>query len=331
MKNIEFLYLDNSVYFIFPILILIVIWFGYKKKAKILSFFKLSFNPKFKFLRFLSFFIGLSLIGLALLGPMTEIGVTEVSSSGLDIYVLMDTSKSMLVEDVLPSRLEKGKTLIEDLVNQLDGDRIGFIPFSSTAYVQMPLTDDYELAKMFIEVMDTDMISGGGSNLAKALEVAKSSFDLSATGDKVILVISDGEEQNAEAEKLIKTVKEDQIHVYAIGMGTIEGGLIPEYDSQTNQKIGYKKDSEGHAIMSKLNESMLKTISTQTNGKYYQSTLSTSSINELVNEFSGLQKSEKKTNQVKNYEHFYQYFLGIGLLLLFMALVIPERRMNHED
>lgn len=331
MWDIEFLHLNNYIYSILALLIIVIIWLGYKKKGEILSYFRLTFNPKYKLLRFVTLIIGLSLISFALLGPIKEIGVTEVKSSGLDIYVLIDTSKSMLVEDVLPSRLEKGKSLVEELVRELDGDRIGIIPFSSTAYVQMPLTDDYDLANMFIDVIDTDMISGGGSNLAKALEVAKSSFDLSATGDKVILVISDGEEHSAEAEEIINKMEEDQIHVYAIGMGTVEGGLIPEYDPVTNEKTGYKKDSEGHAIMSKLNESMLKTITNQTNGEYYQSTLTSNEISRLVNEFSSLKKSDKKTNHIKNYEHFYQYFLGTGLALLFMALIFPERRMKHEE
>jgi len=331
MRDIDFLYLENSIFIIFPILVLVIIWLGYKKKASILAFFKLSFNSKFKLLRFISLFIGLGLISLALLGPMTEIGVTEVKSSGLDIYVLIDTSKSMLVEDVLPSRIEKSKTLVEDLINQLDGDRIGFIPFASTAYVQMPLTDDYDLARMFVDVIDTDMISGGGSNVAKALEVAKASFDLSATGDKVILVISDGEEQSGEATLITEAMEEDQIHVYTIGMGTIEGGLIPEYNTLTNEKLGYKKDNEGHAIVSKLNESMLRSIAADTDGAYYQSTLSSNEISDIINEFTKLNKSDIKTNQVKNYEHFYQYFLGVGVLLLFLGLVYPERRMSHED
>lgn len=331
MSDIEFLYLDNFIYIILPVLVLLIIWFGYKKKANILSFFKLSFNPKFKLLRFLSLFLGLALISISLLGPMTEIGMTEVKSSGLDIYVLIDTSKSMLVEDVLPSRIEKAKTLVEDLLNQLDGDRVGFIPFASTAYIQMPLTDDYDLARMFVDVIDTDMISGGGSNVAKALEVAKSSFDLSATGDKVILVISDGEEHSADAALITEAIEEDQIHVYAIGMGTIEGGLIPEYDPITNEKLGYKKDNQGHAVMSKLNESMLKSIAADTDGAYYQSTLTSNEISDLVNEFGKLKKSDIKTNQVKNYEHFYQYFLGPGLVLLLFGLIFPERRMNHEE
>ncbi len=329
--NIEFLYLNNSLYIVIPILVLILIWFGYKKKATILGFFKLKFNPRYKMIRFLILFIGLGLISVALLGPMTEIGVTEIQSSGLDIYVLIDTSKSMLVEDILPSRIEKGKSVIEDLIDGLNGDRIGFIPFASTAYIQMPLTDDYGLAKMFIDVVDTDMISGGGSNIAKALEVAKNSFDLSATGDKVILVISDGEEHSNEATTIIEAMKEDQIHVYTIGMGTLEGGLIPEYDSQSKQKIGYKKDNDGHAIMSKLNETMLKSIAKATNGDYYHSTLTSNEVDALMNDFSRLKKSDKKIQKIKNYEHFYQYFLGLGLLCLFLGLILPERRMSHED
>lgn len=331
MDKFELLYTKNSIYMIIGVLILVAIWFGYKKKANILRFFNLSYNLKYKVLRMVSLFLGVALISVALLGPTTEVGVTNVSSSGLDIYVLIDTSKSMLVEDILPSRLDKGKALVNDLVNKLDGDRVGFIPFASTAYVQMPLTDDYDLARMFIDVVDTDMISGGGSNLAKALEVAKQSFDLSATGDKVIVVISDGEEHTPDAATIINTMKNDQIYVYTIGVGTIEGGLIPEINTQTKEKTGYKKDANGSAVMSKLNESLLKEIAKETKGTYYKSTQSSNEVDELINQMSTLEKSDKKSEQVKNYEHFYQYFLGLGLLFLVFGLLFPERRMSHED
>lgn len=171
-----------------------------EKKAGILAKMRLGLTMKYEKLRIAIMFLGLVTICIALLGPQKLAGTMEVKRESLDIYVLLDTSKSMLVEDTVPNRLEREKQIVSNILDELDGDRIGFIPFSSSAYIQMPLTDDYNMAKMFLDVVDTDMIGGGGSDVGKAIKLAYDSFERTTIGDKVILIISDG-------RNMIKIVK----------------------------------------------------------------------------------------------------------------------------
>ena len=154
--------------------------------------------------------------------------------------MLIDTSKSMLTEDVQPNRIERAKKITEDIIDRLEGDRIGFIPYSSAAYIQMPLTDDYDLAKMFLEVIDTDMIGGGGTNVGTAIKLASESFNRTANSDKVIIILSDGEEHDSDSIDVLKSVRDDSLKVYTIGIGTEKGGLIPVYDD-TGRRVDYKK------------------------------------------------------------------------------------------
>jgi len=166
---------------------------SFRKKEKIMSMLHLNFKIPLKVLRSALLCAGLLLTAFSLMGPQVFAGYTEISKTGLDIYVLMDTSKSMLVNDITPDRLSVAKKITENLLNRLEGDRVGFIPFAANAYIQMPLTDDYQLAKMFLAVMDTDMISGGGTNIAAAIKLANDSFTRTSSADRVIIILSDGE------------------------------------------------------------------------------------------------------------------------------------------
>ena len=332
MKEIEFLYPLNGLFIIIAIGIVILYLLGKKKKSEILKVFKLSYNKRYFKILMASLTIGLLLIVVALMAPVKENGVTEVKGAGLDIYVLLDTSKSMLTEDIVPSRIERSKLIIEELLNSLEGDRIGFIPFSSAAYIQMPLTDDYQLGKMFIDVIDTDMISGGGTDLAKAIKLAVKSFEAISDrkeSDKVIIILSDGEEHSSETLKLVKEIESPKLKIFSIGIGTKEGGLIPEYNQTGTQQIGYKKDSQGQVVVSKLNEIMLQEITALTGGEYYRTTNTSEEIDLLVNDIRKLKRGTSRTHEIKNYIHLYQYFLGLGMILLLVSLVFT-RRLVHE-
>ena len=144
-----------------------------------------------------------------------------------------------------PSRLQWMKNIVDRLISRLEGDRVGFIPFSSDAYIQMPLTDDYDLARMFLSVVDTEMIPGGGTNIGAAINLAAASFQRSAEGDKVILIISDGEEHERASLELLDRLDLSDIRICAIGVGTEKGGLVPVLYAQ-GMKTGYKKDQQGN-------------------------------------------------------------------------------------
>lgn len=329
MKEIEFLYLGNGWMVVLIIGMVMTIVLGYKKKNNLIQKFRRTYSRGRQRVKIAFMVLGLLSILVALLGPSQEDGIEEVSTEGLDIYVLIDTSKSMLSEDVRPSRFELAKSLLSSVIDQLNGDRIGFIPFSSTAYVQMPLTDDYDLANMFLQVMDTDMISGGGSDLAEAIEVAMTAFDGSSQGDQVILILSDGEDHESQARDISQSISSEKIKIYAIGLGTAEGGLIPEYDGETKELIGYKKTNDGQAVMSKLDASMLMTLASATGGQYYQGQAMVGHTESLLNDMVMLNRGQGVSRSVPYYQHYYQYFLGLGLLLFIGGYLLPERSYNH--
>ncbi len=271
--------------------------------------------------------LGLSLIVVALLSPQLLTGYKEVEKEGLDIYVLLDISKSMRVEDVQPNRLKRAKKSIEQLINSLSGDRIGLVPFSSGAYIQLPLTSDYRLAKMFLEVIEPEMIAGGGTDIGAALELARDSFDRSAQGEQVVVVFSDGETHNSGVVDTAQQITDARI--YTVGVGTEQGGLVPEYNQQ-GKKIGYKKNKAGKRVTSRLQPAVLQRIARGSQGSYYHAQLDGKAVDKLIDSLSQLQRGKLGTEKVKQFKKIYQYFLGLGLLLLLAGYLLPERRSNYE-
>ena len=186
----------------------------------------------------------------------------------------------------------------------------------------MPLTSDYRLAKMFLEVIDTDMIAGGGTNIAAALDLAQDSFDRSAQGEKVIIIFSDGETHNRAGIQTAQKLKDTK--VYTIGVGTKEGALIPEYNAQ-GAKIGYKKDRTGQYVNSKLNQSALEKIAQQGKAQFYRLDLQNQAIEELIREIAQLEQREFGRDKIKKFKQLYQYFLAAGLILFIVGYFLPER------
>jgi Ca-activated chloride channel family protein len=311
-----------------PLLVLIILILGVRKRHIILTKLRLTTIRKYEKLRIFLMVFGIIIICFSVLGPQKLDGTVEVKRESLDIYVLLDTSKSMLAGDIVPNRLERQKQIVNTILDNLDGDRIGFIPFSSSAYIQMPLTDDYNMAKMFVDVIDTDMIGGGGSNVGKAITLAYNSFERATVGDKVILIISDGEEHSKESEEVLRNISDKQLKVYAIGVGTIKGGLIPIYYNQSKQIVEYKKDNQGNHIMTKLNDATLKNIASIGNGKYYSTKKNGNEVGEFLSDISSLKKDRSKTKEINQYKQLYVYFLLVGLIIFLVAYLLPVRRKN---
>ena len=326
MRNLEFKNLYNIIYLIIPILCLVFLILGFRKKEKILSLLNLNIAIKNKAVRIIMTSLGLLLILFALLGPQVLQGYTEVERNGLDIYFLIDTSKSMLAEDIKPNRMSRAKKVIETIVDNLNGDRVGYIPFTSSAYIQMPLTDDYQLAKMFLDVIDTEMISGNGTNIGSAINLAANSFEKTSSADRVIIVLSDGEEQDSKSVDALKKIESKNLHVFTIGIGTEKGGLIPVYDTSGTQVTDYMKDDSGQYVNSKLMPEVLKNLALEGNGAYYESTVTSEEITQLTKEISTLKTDTIKTDRVSQYSQLYQYFLGAGMVLIILTYLLPERK-----
>lgn len=307
----EFGNLENLIYFIFPIFSFILLIMGYEKKKKGLKFLNISNNKKINFLKIFFITTGTVLICISLLSPQKLIEEKEVERKGNSIYILMDTSRSMLTKDIYPNRIERAKTIAKNIILNLKGDKVGIIPFSDSAYIQMPLTDDYKIAENFINVIDTNLLSGGGTNIFEGLSIANKSFEETETENKIVLVISDGGDTD---DKTLDFIKKNNLKVYSVGVGTEKGSVIPD-----NQKSGFIKDENGNIVVSSLNSKFLKEMSEISNGKYFEVNNLSDNTKEFIYDMETLDKSKIKDEKISIYEKYFQWFLGIGILFILIG------------
>lgn len=321
----EFGNLQNYIYLIFPLILLLIMILGMRKRKDILNILKLRNKRHISIIKILLLTLGSVLVVISLLSPQKEIEDEEIEVKGMNIYVLIDTSRSMLTEDVYPNRLEAGKRVLTNLIQSLKGDRVGFIPFSDSAYIQMPLTDDYNITQNYINAIDTTLISGGGTELYQALELAEKSFKEIGSENKTVIVISDGGDFD---KKSLDFVKENRIDVYSIGVGTKEGNVIPEY--LNGVKRGFIKDESGSAVISKLNSDFLQKISNENNGKYYEVNNLVDTSKNFVNDTMNLERKNQRNEKTKNYEKYFQYPLALGILLILIGYLLKEVIKDEE-
>ena len=322
--GLEYKYQSNIWFFLLIPAAAVFFALAFRKKDRILTALRLGRGAGFKAARTALLTAGLGLIAFSLLGPQVFDGYTEIFKSGMDIYILLDTSKSMLVTDIAPDRITVAKKIAGSVMDRLDGDRIGFIPFASDAYIQMPLTDDYGLAHMFLDVMDTDMISGGGTNIAAAIRLASESFKRSTGADRVIIIISDGEEQDGAAVNTLKSLADNRLKVFTVGVGTEQGGLVPVYGGTGDTVTDYMRDDTGNPVTSRLDPGVLTRIAREGGGSYYRVTPQGIETESLIKELSALKRGETEAERRKRFLPAYQYFLAPGLLLFLAAWFLPE-------
>lgn len=321
----EFGNLQNFICLIFPLILLLIMILGMRKRKDILNVLKLRNKRRISIIKILLLTLGSVLVVISLLSPQKEIEDEEIEVKGMNIYVLIDTSRSMLTEDVYPNRLEAGKRVLTNLIQSLKGDRVGFIPFSDSAYIQMPLTDDYNITQNYINAIDTTLISGGGTELYQALELAEKSFKEIGSENKTVIVISDGGDFD---KKSLDFVKENRIDVYSIGVGTKEGNVIPEY--LNGVKRGFIKDESGSAVISKLNSDFLQKISNENNGKYYEVNNLVDTSKNFVNDTMNLERKNQRNEKTKNYEKYFQYPLALGILFILIGYLLKEVIKDEE-
>ena len=308
-------------FIVIPILTILFLILGVRKREKILE--KIGWKKDILIMSFKALLISIGgiLVFLALLSPQKLKEEKKIEVQGSDLYVLMDISKSMLAEDTYPNRLEMSKKELKDILNNLKGDRIGIIPFSDSAYVQMPLTDDYFMAINYIDAIDSKLISGGGTELLEALKLANSSFEKTDSKDKNVIVFSDGGERDPE---ILKYVKDNHIKMFIFGVGTDEGSVIP-IDN------GFIKDDSGNIVVSKLNDSFLKELAKESGGEYYPlNNLNTSNYKKLIEDIGQLEKTSQRDEKVNVYEQYYQYPLAAGLLLIIIGYFLKRKEKEGE-
>lgn len=267
---------------------------------------------------------------LALAKPQIGTKLEEVKREGVDILIAIDVSLSMQAEDIKPNRLEKAKHMVSNLIDLLQGDRVGLIAFAGVPFVQCPLTLDYGAAKMFLEIMDTNLIPQPGTAIGAAIMKAMETFDQRERQHKVLILITDGEDHEGEPLKAAELAEKDGVVIHTVGIGSVQGVPIPLYN-ESGRNVGFKKDRDDQVVTSKLDEITLEKIALQTGGKYYRATGSESELRKLYDEISKMEKKELASLKFSQYEDRFQYLLIIALMLLVAEVFISERRKVKEE
>lgn len=260
---------------------------------------------------------GLTIVAVALLivmlaRPQMGTKINQEQRQGIEVILALDISNSMKAEDVVPSRLDKSKMLIENLVDNFTNDKVGLIVFAGDAFVQLPITSDYVSAKMFLQNIEPSLIAAQGTNLSDAIELSSKSFTKQENIGRAIIVITDGEDHEGGAIEAAKKAKKEGMRVFVLGVGSPKGSPIPNVDG------GYMKDRSGQEVMSALNESMCKQVAEAGGGAYIHVDNTNIAQKQLDNEIAKLQKGEIMNAVYSEYD---EQFQAVGILLIIVLVI----------
>ena len=266
----------------------------------------------------------ISILVFGLVNPKIGTELKTVKREGVDIVFAIDVSKSMLAEDIAPNRIFKAKRLVSEIFNKLGSDRVGIIAYASTAIPVLPITNDFSSAKMFLESLNTDMLSSQGTSIVEAIELSKGYFDDENQTNRVLCILSDGEDHEYDENQFISTLSDSGIIILSVGLGSTKGAPIPI--KENNIVKSYKKDDKGEVVITKLNDELLKKIATQSSGKYIKGDNTSLVVNEIINELKEMDKKEFESKQFVSFKDQFQWFLGAGLLLFLVNSIIFDKK-----
>ena len=261
-------------------------------------------------------------IGIA--NPQSGSKMEEVKRQGVDIMIALDISNSMLAEDLYPNRLGRAKRSIQELFTYLKADRIGIVVFAGESFVQLPITTDYSAAKLFLNSIETDLITTQGTDIGNAIDLCLKSFDPESPTSKTIILISDGENHEESSNSALQLAAEQGVVVHSIGMGSVDGAPIPIYSR--GNRIGFRTNQEGNTVVSKLDEDMLNSLAQSTGGMFVRASNAQSGMAYIFDEVEKMEKVDFGTKVYTDYEDRFQFFLLPALILLIIELIIPNTR-----
>ncbi|MDG5800418.1 VWA domain-containing protein [Marinilabiliaceae bacterium ANBcel2] len=331
--NPEYLYLLVLI----PALAFLYLTFSYLRSKKLERFGNLKLvshlMPDVSTLRpvtkFYLMLLALLLLIFTMAAPQFGTRLQTIERKGIEIVVAIDVSNSMNAEDVSPSRLERAKQAVSRLTDQLVNDRIGLVVFAGRAYTQMPITNDYASAKMFLSSINTDIVPVQGTTIGAAIEQSINSFSDHDDVNRAIVLISDGENHEDDAIGAARRAAEMGIKVYTVGIGSPDGGPIP-----TAQNGNFLRDREGNVVITKMDPDMLAGIANAGNGEYIATDNIRSGINNLISELSDIEQTEFDSVQYTDFEDQFQYLALIALIILLIDFIILERKnrlLKHID
>ena len=319
------------MYLLIPISVLFLFYYKWQKNiinnkfnVEIFSKINPDYSVSAKFIHFGFKLLVIICLIFAMAGPRIGTKLQTVKREGVDIIFALDVSKSMLVEDVAPSRLLKSIQIISKSIDGLVSDRLGLIVYAGQAYPLMPLTFDYSMAKLLVKTIDSDIVPSQGTDVSSAILLADSFFD-NDERSKILFLITDGEDHEGNFDNEISQLSTSNIIISSVNIGTQGGGPIP---IQTNQGISYKTDSNGDVVISKSNSKMLKEIATATNGDFIKTKDTQEAVDFIFKNMEGLDKTLKDEQIFSDYEDQFQWFLGFALFFIFLDLMFIQKKIN---
>lgn len=268
--------------------------------------------------------LALASLSMALVNPKIGTRLETVKREGVDIVFALDVSKSMLVEDMAPNRLDKSKQIITQIINNLSGDRVGIIGYAGSAFPQVPITTDFSTVKLFLNNMHTDMVSSQGTAIAEAIELSQSFYDDEGQQNRILFLLTDGEDHGGNIQKLSEEAAKKNIRIFPVGIGTVEGGPIPI--KQNGRLLHYLRDKDNEQVISRLGEETLKEIASITNGEYLYGRNTKEVVDRVKSILGGMDKQEFEAKQFTDFKDQFQWFLGGALFLLILDVFFLERR-----
>ena len=322
--------------FLLPSLALLFMWVALRKRRALVQFAGMELADKLtqgisrtrQRSKTVLFMAGAFFLVLALTRPQLGAKLSMASHKGVEVVVVLDVSRSMQAQDLQPSRLHRAKYQVGELIDQLTGDRIGLVGFAGLAQIVCPLTLDHGALRLFLEVLDSNYIPVQGTALADALGTAAKCFDMGSKASKAVLLFTDGEDHLGTALETAEELAELGIRIFAVGMGTQGGELIPE-ESDGGQN--YHKDAEGNYVKTRLDEGFLKQLTLATDGDYYRTSLSGGELERIYDGLQELEQGEFGSNRFTEFEERYQFPLFAALLLFTTELFLSERQRQRVE
>jgi Ca-activated chloride channel family protein len=262
-------------------------------------------------------------LAVALAGPRWGFHWEEVHREGVDLIVALDTSRSMLAPDVKPNRLQRAKLAVQDLIKNLHGDRVGLVAFAGSAFVQCPLTLDYEAFSESLRAVDVGIIPKGGTALAEAVRAGLGAFEGRQGKHNALIIITDGEDHEGDVDAVTQEAAESNVRIYTVGIGTAEGELIPAAEGGQ----GFFKDRHGQVVKSRLDEETLQKVATTTGGAYVRAAGAELGLDELYEGYIGkMEKRELSSTMERRFEERFQWPLAGAVACLLAEMLVGERR-----
>ncbi|MEP6675694.1 MAG: VWA domain-containing protein, partial [Ferruginibacter sp.] len=284
-----------------------------------------NYSPQKFAIKFILITVAFTCCGFALANLRQPSGSEKITRNGIDVMIALDVSKSMLAQDVKPSRLDRAKQLLSKLVDKLTNDRIGIVVFAGRAYMQMPLTADHSAAKMYIGSCSPDMVQTQGTVIGDALKSCYTSFSSREKKYKSVVLISDGEDHDEEAGKIAAQMADEGVTINTVGVGSPEGSVI--MDPLTNE---LKKDKDGNTVISKLNENELKKIAENGNGIYQLLSNTDNVVAKLDEQFNTMDQRTVTEDSLVSYQSFFEWFLAAALALLVADMFFSEKKKEEQ-